>query len=126
MEKHFLKWLVNTIAIMIAIRIVPGISYTGDWWGILAVGVLFGLINTIIRPFIKLFTFPLLIFTLGLFTFVINAFMLIVTSWFSEKLALGFYVQGFKPAFYGALIISVVSLLLTCLIPPKEQSRSSI
>lgn len=121
MERHFLKWLINTIAIMLAVKFVPGISYSGAWWGILVVGVLFGLINTFIRPFVKLFTLPLLIFTLGLFTFVINAFMLIMTSWLSEKLALGFYVHGFKPAFFGALIISIVSLVLSCLIPPKEQ-----
>jgi putative membrane protein len=122
MEKSFIKWLINTIAIMIAIKAVPGISYSGGWWGILLVGLIFGLINTFIRPFIKIFTLPLLIFTLGLFTLVINALMLSFTSWFSGKLALGFHVAGFKPAFLGALLISAVSLLLSCLLPSKEKS----
>lgn len=106
---------------MLAIKYVPGIVYAGEWWGILIVGMIFGLVNTIIRPLIKLFTFPLLILSLGLFTFVINALMLSLTSWLSESLHLGFHVEGFKPAFWGALVISVVSLLLGCLMPPAEE-----
>ena len=84
MERNFIKWLVNTIAIMVAIKFVPGIVYTGEWWGILVVGLIFGLINTFIRPFIKLFALPLLILSLGLFTFIINAMMLSLTSWLSD------------------------------------------
>jgi putative membrane protein len=119
----FVKWLINTVAIMCAVKFVPGINYTGGWWGILLVGVLFGLVNTFIRPFIKLFTLPLLIFSLGLFTFVINALMLSMTSWLSEEFRLGFHVQGFKPAFFGALIISFVSLVLSCLMPSGESTN---
>jgi putative membrane protein len=119
----FVKWLINTVAIMCAVKFVPGITYTGGWWGILLVGVLFGLVNTFIRPFIKLFTLPLLIFSLGLFTFVINAVMLSMTSWLSEEFRLGFHVQGFKPAFFGALIISFVSLVLSCLMPSEESTN---
>jgi putative membrane protein len=121
MNQAFIKWAINTIAIMLAIKYVPGIVYAGEWWGILIVGMIFGLVNTIIRPLIKLFTFPLLILSLGLFTFVINAMMLSLTSWLSESLHLGFHVEGFKPAFWGALVISMVSLLLGCLMPPAEE-----
>jgi putative membrane protein len=112
----------NTIAIMLAIKFVPGISYSGEWWGILIVGVIFGLVNTFIRPFIKLFTFPLLILTLGLFTFVINALMLSLTSWLSDQFQLGFNVEGFRPAFWGALVISIVSLVLGCLMPQDKEA----
>ncbi len=115
-----IKWLINTIAIMLAINWVPGIGYSGAWWGILIVGMIFGLINTYIRPFIKLFTLPLLILSLGLFTFVINAMMLMLTSWLSGEFNLGFHVEGFKAAFWGSLLISLVSLILSCLIPPRE------
>jgi putative membrane protein len=114
-----IKWLINTIAIMLAIEWVPGIVYSGAWWGILIVGAVFGLINTYIRPFVKLFALPLLILSLGLFTFVINAFMLMLTSWLSGKFSLGFHVEGFKAAFWGALVISLVSLVLSCLMPGK-------
>ncbi len=120
----FIKWLINTIAIMLAIKCVPGIAYSGAWWGILIVGIIFGLVNTFIRPFIKLFTLPLLIFSLGLFTFVINALMLMLTSWLSGEFNLGFHVEGFKAAFWGALVISLASMILSCLMPSEEISRN--
>jgi putative membrane protein len=120
MQNALIKWLINTIAIMLAVKIVPGITYTGGWLGILVVGVIFGLVNTFIRPFVNLFSIPLLILSLGLFTFIINAFMLSLTSWISGGLNLGFHVAGFKTAFMGSLIISLVSLVLSCLLPPEE------
>lgn len=123
MKQAFIKWIMNTIAIMLAVKFVPGIIYSGEWWGILLVGVIFGLVNTVIRPLVKLFTFPLLILTLGLFTFVINAMMLSVTSWLSDQFQLGFHVAGFKPAFWGALVISIVSMVLGCLMPQEEEKK---
>ncbi len=120
MQNALIKWLINTIAIILAVRIVPGITYGGDWAGILAVGVIFGLINTVIRPVIRLFSLPLLIISLGLFTFVINALMLSLTSWISGELKLGFHVGSFKAALIGSLLISLVSLVLSCLLPPRE------
>jgi putative membrane protein len=120
--KNFLvRWLVNTIAIMVAVKLVPGIVYSGGWSGILIVGVIFGLVNTYIRPFIQLFTLPLLVLTLGLFTLIINAMMLGITSWLSEQFNLGFSVAGFKPAFLGALIVSFVSMILTCIMPAEKR-----
>ena len=124
MNKYFIKWIINTIAIMLAIKYVPGIVYTGEWWGILFVGIIFGLINTFIRPFIKLFALPLLILSLGLFTFIINAMMLSLTSWLSDKFYLGFDVEGFKAAFWGSLLISIASMVLSCLIPSDEKTHS--
>lgn len=105
---------------MLAIKFVPGIYYSGTWWGMLVVGLLFGMINTFIRPFIKLFTLPLLILSLGLFTFIINALMLMLTSWFSLQFQLGFSVEGFRAAFWGSLLISVVSMIISCLMPSKD------
>lgn len=121
MNKAFIKWIMNTISIMLAVKFVPGISYSGKWWGILLVSVLFGLVNIFIRPLVKLFTFPLLILTLGIFTFIINAMMLSATSWLSEKFALGFYVAGFKAAFWGAVVISIANTILSCLMPQEEK-----
>jgi len=123
MKQAFIKWIMNMIAIMLAVKFVPGIIYSGEWWGILLVGVLFGLVNTFIRPLVKLFTFPLLILTLGIFTFVINAMMLSVTSWLSEQFELGFHVAGFKAAFWGAVVISIASMLLGCLMPQEEEKK---
>lgn len=117
MESHLINWTINTIAIMLAIMFVPGIGFKGEWWGVLLVGLIFGLVNTFIRPLVKVLTLPFLIVTLGLFTFVTNAMMLSVTSWISGKFKLGFYVSGFKAAFLGALIISVASLIISCFVP---------
>ncbi len=116
-----IRWLINTIAIMVAVKLVPGIIYSGSWWGILIVGVIFGLVNTYIRPLIQLFMLPLLVLTLGLFTLIINALMLSFTSWLSEQFSLGFAVAGFKPAFLGALIVSLVSMILTCIAPAEKR-----
>ncbi len=121
MQQAYIKWIMNTIAIILAIKFVPGIVYSGAWWGILLVSMIFGLVNTVIRPLVTLFTFPLLIVSLGLFTFIINAMMLSLTSWLSESMHIGFRVEGFKAAFWGSLVISIVSLLLGCLMPPEEK-----
>ena len=121
MSQAFIKWVMNTIAIILAVKFVPGIVYSGEWWGILIVGMIFGLVNTVIRPLVKLFTFPLLILTLGLFTFIINAMMLSLTSWLSESMHIGFRVEGFKAAFWGSFVISIVSLVLGCLMPPEDK-----
>ena len=123
MKQSFVKWIMNTIAIMLSVKFVEGIRYSGEWWGILIVGLLFGLVNTFIRPLVKLFTFPLLILTLGIFTFVINAMMLSVTSWLSEKFTLGFQVAGFKAAFWGALVISITSMVMSFLMPPEMEKK---
>ncbi|MEW6108721.1 MAG: phage holin family protein [Nitrospirota bacterium] len=126
MGKILIRWLINTSAIILAVKFVPGITYSGSWWGILLVGVIFGLVNAFIRPFIKLFTLPLIILSLGLFTFVINAMMLSITSWLSGQFGMGFYVYGFRSAFWGALLITLVSMVLSCLMPNEEPEHRRI
>lgn len=111
---HFLlRWLINAAALWVAIRLVPGIDYQGHWFSLLVVALVFGVLNASVRPILKLLTFPLLILTLGLFTFVINALMLWLTAWVSGLLNLGFYVRGFWSAFLGGLVVSIVSLVLS-------------
>jgi putative membrane protein len=111
-----LKLLVNAAALYAATRFVDGISYTGDPLGLGGVAVTFALVNSIIKPIVKFFSFPFIIITLGLFTLVINAVMLILTARISETLGLGFYVRGFPAAFWGALVVTVVSMVLNTLI----------
>ena len=111
---HFLlRLLINAAALWVAVQIVSGVSYQGHWLSLMLVALVFGVLNASVRPLLKLFTFPLLILTLGLFTLVINAFMLMVTSWVSNLLNLGFQVTGFGSAFWGALVVSIVSFLLS-------------
>ena len=122
MRMHFLlRLLINAAALWVAIRIVPGVSYQGQWPSLMFVALVFGVLNASVRPLLKLFTFPLLILTLGLFTLVINAFMLMLTSWVSNLLDLGFHVTGFWAAFWGALVMSMVSLLLSLFVNDRPR-----
>lgn len=103
------RWVISTLAVLVATYVVPGIKY-GDWRDLLVATLVLGLLNSFLRPLLMLLSLPLLVFTLGLFTIVINAVLLLLVS-----VLLGsdnFRVDGFWSAFWGALIISVVSLLL--------------
>lgn len=122
--RFLLRLLINAAALWVAIRFVPGISYSGAWRSLFLVALVFGVLNASVRPLLKLLTFPLLILTLGLFTFVINAFMLLMTSWISDRLALGFHVAGFWPAFWGGLVISLVSLMLSIFVSTHRHSQT--
>ena len=108
-----LRLLINALALWVAIQLVDGIDHRGSLWSLLFVAMVFGALNASIRPVLKLLSLPVIILTLGLFIFVINALMLMMTGWVSGVLNLGFYVAGFWDAFFGGLIISVVSLVLS-------------
>lgn len=108
-----LRLLINAAALWVAIQLVPGISYQGDVLPLLLVALVFGVINAFVRPLVKLLTLPLLILTLGLFTLVVNGLMLWLTGAISDALGLGFNVAGFWAAFWGALVVSIVSTVLS-------------
>jgi putative membrane protein len=109
-----ISWFVNAVALAVAVWLLDGIDVTGDsaWLTLALVAVIFGLVNALIRPLVKLLTCLLNVLTLGLFTLVINAAMLWLSSWIAGQLDLGFHVAGFWWALLGALIISVVSFVL--------------
>ena len=108
-----LRLLINAAALWVAIQLVDGIEHRGSWWSLLFVALVFGLLNASIRPLLKLLSLPIIILTLGLFIFVINALMLLMTGWVSGLFNLGFYVDGFWDAFLGGLIVTFVSLVLS-------------
>jgi len=116
-----LRLIVNAVALLITAWVIPGIHLgaagpyptTNDWVTLLIVALIFGLVNAVIRPILILLSLPLEIITLGLFIFVINAFMLLLTSWIAQGMGLGFRVDKFLAALLGALIISIVSFILS-------------
>jgi putative membrane protein len=108
-----LRLLINAAALWVAIQLVDGIEHRGSMWSLLFVALVFGVLNASIRPLLKLLSLPILILTLGLFIFVINALMLIMTAWVSGLLDLGFHVDGFWDALFGGLVVSLVSFLLS-------------
>jgi putative membrane protein len=115
-----LRLAINALGLLAAAWLVPGIhlrvvaggARTDDWITLLIVALIFGAVNVLIRPVAMLLSLPLQIVTLGLFTFVINAFMLLLTSWIAEGMQVGFRVDGFVAALLGSLIISIVSFIL--------------
>jgi putative membrane protein len=117
------RLLVNAAALWVATRIVPGVTYSGGWLPFLGVAVVFGVINAFLRPVAKILTFPLIILTLGIFALVVNGLMLWLTSSLSETLGLGFHVSGFWPAFWGALVVSIVSTILSMMVADASRSR---
>ena len=111
-----IRWLVSAAALWVATRLVPGVTYEGGWVPFLGVALVFGVVNAFIRPVAKLLALPLIVLTLGLFSFVVNGLMLWLTSALAGALDLGFHVRGFWAAFIGALVVSFVSTLLSMMI----------
>jgi putative membrane protein len=117
----FARLLVNAAALWVATRVVTGVTYDGGWLPFLGVAVVFGVVNAFIRPVTKILTFPLIIVTLGIFSLVVNGLMLWLTSLLSAGLGLGFHVRGFSAAFWGALVVSLVSTILSLVV--RDNSR---
>jgi putative membrane protein len=120
------RLLINAAALWAATRITPGISFDGDWRTLLVVALIFGVLNVSVRPLLWFMTLPLLIVTLGLFTFVLNALMLWLTGVVSEWMGLGFHVDGFGAAFLGALVVSVVSFMLSMFVGANRRERQGV
>ena len=123
-QKLLLRWLINGVALYVAAELVPGIQADGGWPVLVFMALIFGLVNALIRPILKFLTCPLIMLTLGLFTLVINALMLMLASWLGRQLDLGFYVKNFWAAILGALVISVVSFVLTMLIGDDDKDKN--
>lgn len=115
-----LRIMINALSIAVAVKIVDGLTFTGEWWKMIIIGAVFGIINTLIKPLVTLFAFPLIILTLGLFTLIVNALMLLITVKLSDPLNLGIQMNGFWSAFWGAVMISIVSIILSWLTGLKK------
>jgi putative membrane protein len=120
MEYLLMRVMINALSILAAVKLVNGIAFTGEWWKMIILGAVFGLVNSLIKPVIQLLSLPLIVLTLGLFTLVVNALMLMLTASLSGPLDLGFRIAGFWPAFWGALIVSIVSMVLSCVTGAKR------
>jgi putative membrane protein len=118
-----IRLVINAAALWAAVRLVPGVSYTGDWQLLLVVALIFGVLNAALKPVLMILTLPFLVLTLGLFTFVLNALLLWMTGALSGAMGLGFHVDGFGAAFLGALVVSAVSLLLSMFVSPSGTKR---
>lgn len=114
MNHFILRWLINAVALYAAVALVDGIvAQSTNWLSFIWLALIFGLLNALLRPLLKLLTCPLIFLTLGLFTLVINTFLFWLAGVVGTNFGVGFTVAGFWPAFLGGLIVSVVSVVLT-------------
>ena len=120
--RFLIRLLISAAALWVATEIVPGVRYQGELIYLLLVALVFGLVNALVRPLLLLLSCPVLILTLGLFTLVINALVLWLTGALAGKFGLGFHVDGFWAAFLGALVVSIVSFLLSIFVPDPEKA----
>jgi putative membrane protein len=117
-----IRWVITAVSLWAAVLIVPGIQHEGSIWSLFIVAAIFGLVNALVRPFVLLLSCPLVALTLGLFVLIINGLMLSLTIWLSSFFDLGFTSDGFWPTFLGALVISIVSGLLSIFLPDERES----
>ncbi|MEJ5314091.1 MULTISPECIES: phage holin family protein [Anaerolinea] len=129
MQKLLIRLGINAVALYTAIYLLSGRGITHqfeNWWEILWLALIFGLVNALVRPFVIAMSCPLLILTLGLGTLLVNTLMFVMAGWIGTQFGVGFEVDGFLPAFLGALIVSVVSALLSLFFhdePRKHRPR---
>lgn len=124
MPKILIRWIINAIAIWVALNYVPGIHQEATGWlPILSLAFIFGLVNALVRPLITLLTCPLIILTLGLGTLLINTLLFWLSGQVGQYFGVGFTVDGFWPAFGGAAVVSIVSMVLTMLVKDDNEGK---
>ena len=115
-----IQLLINAAALYVAVLVVDGLDFNfdreGAWVEFILVALIFGLVNTFLKPVLRLLTLPITMVTLGLFLLVLNALLLLLVGWISSQLSLGLEVDGFVPALLGSIVISIVGWLLSMVI----------
>ncbi len=125
MAKFFLRWLINAVALYVAVAFVPGIHpQSANWLSFVWLALIFGLLNALLRPLLKFLTCPLIILTLGLFTLLINTFLFWLAGLIGANFHVGFTVDGFWPAFLGGLVVTVISVILTTIFKDEKHHKS--
>ena len=123
MTKFILRWIINAIALFAAVSLVPGVILQGSWTSIIWLALIFGLINAFLGPLLKLLTCPLIFLTLGLFTLLINTFLFWLTGQVGQAFGIGLVIDGFWPAFFGGLVVTVVSVVLSLILKDELKRR---
>ena len=124
MRSFLVRFAANAVALAVAVWLVRGLRYEGGAAGFIIVAALFGLVNALLRPLLTILTCPLIVLTLGLFTLVINAVLLLVTGWLSARWSLGFTVAGFWSAFAGGIIVTLISTVVALGLRDGEERRA--
>ncbi|RBQ13526.1 phage holin family protein [Micromonospora sp. LHW51205] len=123
-----IRLAITAVALWIATLIVPGVEVSGRNTGnnvltLIVVALVFGVVNAVLKPLIKVFGCVLYLLTLGLFALVVNALLFMLTDWIAGLLKLPFHVDGFWAAFWGAIVVAVVSWLISVVVPDRLENR---
>jgi putative membrane protein len=116
MLRAIVQVLLNGVALLVASKVVPGIGFQGGLLYLFVAGLVFGLVNLIVKPIVTILSFPLVLLTLGLFFLIINAAMLKVTAFFLD----GFAVADWKAAILGGIVIAIFNWIVHALMPKKS------
>ncbi len=119
--RFLLHLVVTAVAFWVATRLVSGLSYEGPLPGLLLVALLFGVVNAVLGSILRLLALPVTLLTLGLFALIINAILLWVTGAAARSLGLGLRVDGFVPAFLGALVIGLTRVVLNAVVDGRDR-----
>ena len=126
--RTILRLVANAAALGVATWLLAGITLNTPTTSrklaaLLIVALIFGVLNAVVKPVFKLVTAPIVLLTLGLFLVVINACIMLLTSWVADKVDLGWHVDGFWTAVFGDVIVSIVSFLLNAFVPDRDERR---
>lgn len=124
MKKFLIRWGINSLALFAAVMLVRGVhAQDTQFLSIIGLAFIFGIINALLRPILRLLTCPLIILSLGLFTLVINTFLFYLAGRLGRHFGVGFTVDGIWPAFVGALVVSIVSFIMSLLLKSELKER---
>jgi putative membrane protein len=122
--RFLVRLLVTATALWVTVALIPGITHAGPGWELIIVALVFGVVNAVIRPVLLKLTCPLVVLTLGLFIFVLNALMLWLTGVLSAAVGIAFHVDGFLPALIGGIVLGLTGTVLTVLVGTPARQRS--
>jgi putative membrane protein len=122
MNRFLIRWAINAVALYVAVALVPGIQpQSSSWLSYIWLALIFGVINAMLNPLLKLLTCPLILLTLGLFTLVINTFLFYLAGYIGTAFGVGFTVDSLWSAFLGSIIVSIVSIVLSLVFRDSPQ-----
>jgi putative membrane protein len=117
MNRFIIRWAINAVALYVAVALVPGIQLqSANWLSFIWLALIFGVVNALLSPLLKLLTCPLILLTLGLFTLVINTLLFYLGGYVATYFGVGFTVDSWLSAFLGSLIVSIVSVVLSLIL----------
>jgi putative membrane protein len=122
MTKFFVRWAINAVALYVAVAFVPGIHpQSTNWLTFIWLALIFGVLNALLGPLLKLLTCPLILLTLGLFTLIVNALLFYLAGYIGTSFGVGFTVDGFIPALLGSIVVSIVSIILSLVLRSETE-----